>query len=176
MESDVDRLYFEYLCSSITDQSFVKDFRRVLRRLYDTEFVWTIPLDADRAWYGMLIREVWLESSGFDTNSEWAKMGCSVLEMLLGLEGISFETFAEEIPDGFFWEMLYNLGVLEYPDQQYVEHEIDDILSRFVWRNYDEYGRGGIFPRILAVDDQRELDLWHQCNGYILEFYLAYGR
>ncbi len=47
--------------------------------------------------------------------------------------------------------------------------EIDDILERLIWRQYQEDGQGGFFPLAWPEQDQREVELWYQMNAYLAE-------
>lgn len=67
----------------------------------------------------------------------------------------------------WFWDMIENLGLYEYTDDEYVEEDVDDILERFMELQYAPDGFGGLFV-ITDAGDIRGKDIWWQLNRYLL--------
>lgn len=129
-----------------------------------------MPNDDNRAEEGQALRDEFLETSGTDiVDEEWMAIGCSFLEMLIGLSRrLEFETGAEARV--WFWTMLENLDLRHLTDAVDIPPEsIDEKIDAVIWRTYSFNGRGGLFPLDHPAKDQREVELWYQLNAYLLE-------
>jgi hypothetical protein len=169
----LDELYLTWLYSqvgSVKLKNKVRTYWCLLRRLYQTEFVWQIPNDDNRIEDGRDLRQEFLESEQIDADADWVELGCSMLELLIVLSRrLSF--LAEGEPSDWFWHMIDNLDI-HVNDRDYNETReghIDETLNRVVWRQYAPDGRGGIFPLRRPEYDQRDVELWYQLNAYLLE-------
>ena len=178
MSKPLDELYFVWLYSQVGDPEIenpVRTYWRILRQLYTKEFVWIIPNDDNRLADGIELRYEFVDQSGLkDVDPDWIHLGCSMLEILVGLSRrLSFECEGE--PRVWFWQLINNLGLWRYNDKRYdakpdiSEKVIDTILDRVIWRNYNIDGKGGLFPLKAAREDQRYVELWYQLNAYVLE-------
>lgn len=174
----LDDLYLEWLyakVATVKTQSSSRTYWILLRQLYSKEFVWFVPNDDNRVEDGRDLRAEFLEEVPLDgAHPDWLDLGCSMLEMLIGLSRrLSFE--AEGEPREWFWILLRNVDLARYTDAQCTRltdkgwSRIDETLNRITHRNYDYDGRGGLFPLNNAQDDQREVELWYQLCAYILE-------
>lgn len=82
-----------------------KTYWNLLRYLYSTEFVWFVPNDDNRAADGKELRREWMAETGIHPDAEWLSLGCSFLEMLIGLSRrLAFET--EEDASFWFWHLI----------------------------------------------------------------------
>jgi hypothetical protein len=99
---------------------------------------------------------------------EWRTLpGCSILEMTIAFARRA-EFSTEQSAEDWFWEFMYNLGLHDFCDKKNPEkQDIVDILDRFVWRDYDEFGHGSMFPTDNPTADLRTLDIWYQFNVYL---------
>lgn len=175
MSKPLDELYFTWLCSQVGEDGRTKNPRtywRMLRELFQKEFVWFIPNDDNRAEDGKDLRFEFIADVDLDIEPEpsWMNMGCSMLELLIGLSRrLSF--LADGEPRDWFWELVENLNLEQYSDNVLVpDNRIGDILDEVIWRTYRRNGRGGLFPlRDRRCSDQRNLELWYQMNDYVLE-------
>lgn len=173
MSPPLDELYFQWLYSQVgsvkvKDQS--KTYWELLKQLHKKEFVWVVPNDDNRVEDGRDLRMEFLAEQGIDaTDSYWLRMGCSMLELLVGLSRrLAFEADGE--PRGWFWHMMDNLGLRIYSDARILSTDrINEILDRVIWRTYEPDGVGGIFPLKHPKQDQREVELWYQLSAYLLE-------
>ncbi len=142
-----------------------------MRQLYIKEFVWFIPNDDNRVEDGRDLRYEFVDSEDMeDVDPDWMTLGCSMLELLVGLSRrLSFEADGE--PRVWFWHMLDTLEIScndkEYTNQHY--REIDETLDRVIWRTYSPDGHGGLFPLRHATQDQRDIEIWYQLSAYLLE-------
>jgi hypothetical protein len=138
--------------------------------LLKKEFLWTVPNDDNRAEDGRYLRYEFINQTGLQVSPEWMDLGCSMLELLIGLSRrLSFEADGEARV--WFWDLIGNLGIA-INDRHYNEREaarIDEVLENVIYRRYSRAGRGGLFPLVQAERDQRRMELWHQLNAYIME-------
>ena len=174
IEQPLDELYLTWLYNqvgSVKAKRSSRTYWSLLRQLYTKEFVWFVPNDDNRAEDGKELRYEFINDEGLeDVDPEWVTLGCSMLELLIGLSRrLTFETDRE--PQYWFWEMLKNIGLESYNDKvhPYPHKEIDAILERVIWRTYDRDGHGGLFPLKRATKDQRKIELWYQLSAYLLE-------
>lgn len=174
MSKTLDERYLTWLYSqiaSVTVRNPRRTYWTILRVLYSTEFVWFVPNDDNRAEDGRELRYEFFadEDIRWDSEPEWMSLGCSMLELLVGLSRrLSFED--DRPPRQWFWEMMSNLGLDHFTDSvKFYEAEVDTVLSDVIWRTYDQNGRGGLFPLRRPTKDQREVEIWYQLSAYLLE-------
>ena len=173
MSAPLDELYFRWLyglVSSVKQKSSARTYWSLLRLLFRKEFVWFVPNDDNRVEDGKELRYEFLDAEEIETvDPEWIDMGCSMLEMLIGLSRrLSFE--AEGEPREWFWRLLENVGLASYNDRDGVPAElVDEILERIIWRTYSAQGDGGLFPLRSPSRDQRKVEIWYQLNTYLSE-------
>ena len=167
MTSELDELYLEWLSKLVCSKE--RRYDGLLRQLFHKEFVWIIANDDNRAEDGKEIRREFLAAEDLGGNSDFLEIGCSVLELLIGLaRRLVFEAEGELCD--WFWRMIKNLGLHKYTDNSsYSADRVDDILDRLIWRTYEENGWGGLFPLIHPDVDQRGVELWYQKDAYLLE-------
>lgn len=173
MSAFLDQRYFDWLYGqvcSVEVKSPSRTYRNLLHILYTKEFVWIIPNDDNRVEDGKELRYIFLSEEQITVDDQhWMELGCSMLELLIGLSRrLEFET---DIPAvDWFWELLENLNLHKMSDQKHISrHNVEDILDRVIWRNYEYDGSGGLFPLVNAEKDQRKVELWYQLSAYILE-------
>lgn len=140
-------------------------------QLYSTEFVWFVPNDDNRAADGRELRYEWAAGIGEKVDPNWLDLGCSFLEMLIGLSRrLAFE--ADDGNDGasWFWHLIDNLGLLGFNDSSnFKPEDVEEITSAVIWRTYDEHGNGGLFPLQRSNNDQRQVEIWYQLSEYLLQ-------
>lgn len=173
MDELLDEQYLTWLYARIGS---VKETRKELtywylfKLLYTKEFVWLIPNDDNRVEDGRYLRYEFLDEVDVSGNVDpnWMGLGCSVLEMLMGVANrLAFE--ADKTPQLWFWELLTNLGLSGYTDRSVDERAIEDIVDRLIWRTYKPNGEGGLFPLRHPEEDQRHVEIWYQLSLYIQE-------
>lgn len=175
MDPRLDERYFDWLYDQVGSEfhtSPSRTYLKMLEQLFLKEFVWFIPNDDNRAEDGRQLRQEFLdENPDIRVNGDWLEIGCSMLELFIGLSRrLSFEGDGES--RDWFWVLIENTGLYRYNDRmfrRYHEREIDDILDRIIWRTYKPNGHGGLFPLQRAHDDQRDVELWYQLSAYLLE-------
>jgi hypothetical protein len=128
-----------------------------------------VPNDDNRAEDGRALRCEWANEEGADVDHDWLSLGCSFLEMLIGLSRrLAFET--EVVASAWFWHLINNMGLLGYHDKSnFAEEDVDDRTSAVIWRTYEYNGNGGLFPLRAPSQDQRQVELWYQLSEYLLQ-------
>lgn len=169
----LDELYFVWLYSHIANprvRNSSRSYWKLARQLYTKEYVWIVPNDDNRVEDGRELRYEFLKDEDItDVNVYWMDLGCSVLEMLLGLSRrLSFETGRE--PRDWFWHLCENINLHKCHDRSgFCADTVDEILEQVIWRRYDRTGAGGLFPLQKCPIDQRKEELWYSMSHYLLE-------
>jgi len=165
--------YFEWMYDLVTDNRCSEEvsYRRLLMHLHNTEFVYINPMDENRAKNGEHLRYRFARQVGVD--EELLDIGpCSIMEMILAL-AIRCEEETMDDPDvgdrtaQWFWNMVTNLGLGGVMDDQYDRRYVDDVLDRFLNREYEPDGRGGLFRIRNCKYDLREVEIWCQMCWYL---------
>lgn len=148
------------------------------KRLHSIEFTWSVPNDDNRVLDGVQLRNTFIDESDIGYYERWVLDGpCSVLEMLVGLSIRINDIMADAGDDGFlgrwFWDMIRNLGLIEFTDYNYYmkggHFAVSNTILKLVERTYTPNGRGGLFPLKRAKQDQREIEIWYQLHAYLHE-------
>lgn len=177
MSAHLDELYFNWLYAKIDDPSERKLRRthwNLARQLFKKEFFWYIPNDDNRAEDGKALRLDFLAESEIDGDPEWMSIGCSMLEMLIGVAKRLVFMWDGDISQ-WFWEMIDNMGIHQCDDWLYARNpEVEDIVEEamhtVIWRLYSYSGHGGgLFPLHDPPKDQRTTEIWYQMGAYIIE-------
>ena len=175
MNEPLDDAYLTWLYSQIGSvklRTRARSYWRLARKLYTTEFQWFVPNDDNRVEDGRELRFEFLGETGTEADDNWLDLGCSFLEMLIGLSRrLSFMTEGES--RDWFWHFIDTLGLRgfndSYQSQWDEEEDVQPILNRVIYRTYDPDGSGGLFPLQSPDADQRKVELWYQMCAYILE-------
>ena len=172
--------YFEWLCKVISADTFseVVSYRKLLMQLHNTPFRYSIPKDADRAGEGVNLRwrfvckhELTIDGSRFAVLDE-LDGPCSVLEMMVAVAMHCEEHIMDDPSVGnrtgqWFWGMVNTLGLGAMTDERFDKQFVDDAITRFLDRNYDPDGKGGLF-RIKNCDrDLRKVPIFYQLCWYL---------
>lgn len=170
MSEPLENLYFNWLCAKVIRVAVPTPsltYNKLLRELHHTEFVWILSGDDNRAEDGLELRSEFLVEANLDDDGSWNAVGCSILEMLIAFARRAQFT-AGETTSYWFWQFMENLHLDEVNDGSDITSEqIGEVLSDFVWRNYDSRGVGGIFPMGNPPEDQTKVEIWYQFNQYL---------
>ena len=166
--------YYEWLCTMVNP----KEHYALLSYLHNREFLWdpqTMPMDENRAEDGRGLRGIFTNIAGYHQYENHMTDACSVFEMLIGvarrMDYIMLEIGQEEQTDKWFWVLLENLGLDTYTDKDFYAGEVHDILMKFMQRDIDFNGNGGLFPMIHADENQADVEIWYQMSAYLDEVY-----
>lgn len=169
--------YFHWLCQLVDEDEYSDDSPRheLLRLLQQTPFTYILPMDANRFDEGVNLRYRFGAESGVDSRviaSQLDDRPCSVLEMMVALcvrceEQIMCNTDIGNRTGKWFNDMLENLGLTEVDENS--EEEVTDILERFMNREYEPDGQGGLFTLAQKRHDMRTAEIWYQAMWYFDE-------
>ena len=171
--NDVRNEYFRWLYKFVCGDRYAKgiSFRKLLRHLHETEFTWLIPMDENRACDGIDLRYRFAyEYSSPATAESYLDGPCSILEMMVAL-AIRCEDFMDDPQIGdrtgqWFWGMINSLGLGSMVDDRYDEEYVDDVIERFLNREYAPNGKGGLFTVRRCTRDLRDVEIWYQMTWY----------
>ena len=174
----LDERYFVWLYSLVADPS-IQDpestYWRLLKQLYEKPFVWFVSRDDNRVENGKELRSEFLRQEGLQRNEvdpHWIDIGCSFLELMVAMSGrLRFQIDPDSSLAYWFWEeLMANIGLHDFNDASNWEHcDVDEVLNRVIFRQYEPDGNGGFFPLKHPEQDQRGLELWHQLDAYVIE-------
>ncbi len=172
-EDHVNDEYFEWLCEQIDSGRFSKNvsYRKLLMRLHNIEFTWFVPHDDNRADDGIQLRRRYGLSKDDTSLSRYILGPCSVFEMMVAL-AIRCETIMDDALIGdrtgqWFWGMIHSLGLTPMNDSKFNRDYVDDIIARFLNREYEPDGRGGLFTIRHCTHDMRTVEIWCQLSWYL---------
>ena len=175
-DNELRRAYFKWLSRIVCGRRYSKgvSYQKLLKHLYNTEFRYLLPRDEDRAKDGVDLRYRFAEEQGY--NDDWVMdilhEPCSVLELMVSLaidceEGIMDDSEVGDRTGQWFWGMVVNLGLGSMIDSRYDADVADDILDRFMDRQYAPDGRGGLFTIRGCKHDLRDVEIWYQTCWYL---------
>lgn len=172
MSGTLDDQYLPWLYGLVAEVRTRRGSRTywdLFRKLYTTEFAWFVPNDDNREEDGRELRREWANQEGIDPDPDWLRLGCSFLELLIGISRrLCFEGEGEV--SAWFWHLINNLGLTGYHDRsKFNESAVDDITFAVIWRTYEPDGKGGLFPLQNPSQDQREVEIWYQLSEYLLQ-------
>lgn len=164
--------YFEWMYNLVCGDKFAKrnSYRKLLSYLHEIEFYYIIPRDVNRAQDGVDLRYRFAYDI-LDNPKEELGGRCSVFEMMVGL-AIRCESFMDDTEYGdrtgqWFWGMINSLGLGHMIDSKFDKDEVDYVIDRFLRREYEPDGKGGLFTVRHCDDDLRDLEIWIQLCYYL---------
>lgn len=174
LQDRINDEYFDWLCELVDSKRFSKhvSYRKLLMHLHNIEFTWIIPLDDNRADDGVQLRRKFALRRNDITLRRYLTGPCSVLEMMVALavrceEWIMDDTQMGNRAGQWFWGMIHNLGLSPMTDSKFDRDFIDDVIARFLNRDYEPDGRGGLFTIRNCSEDLRTVEIWCQLSWYL---------
>lgn len=180
MYDRVENEYFEWLYTLVCGERYSPDisYRKLLTHLYSTEFIYILPNDVNRAKDGIDIRY------RFTYDNPQLSMGeqqhienigpCTVFEMMIALaircENVMDDPGVGDRTRQWFWGMVASLGLGSITDDRYDEEHVDMVIKRFLNREYEPNGEGGLFTIKKCECDLRDVEIWHQLWWYLNNF------
>ena len=172
---DIIDEYFEWLYYKVCKNRYSDktSFRKLLMLLHKTEFTYSIPMDDNRAEDGKNLR--WVYSLEMDRDYDevclYLDGPCSVLEMMVAL-AISCEDLMDDPQIGdrtgqWFWNMIVNLGLGSMTDSRFDKTYCEEVIFRFLDRDYEPDGKGGLFTIRNCDTDLRNVEIWYQVCWYL---------
>lgn len=170
--------YFAWLYDIVCKNKHIDgiSYKKLLRQLHDTEFTYLLSRDENRAESGIDLRYRFAITEGYEDVSEQVlddlDMPCSVLEMMVALALSCEENIMDDPSYGdrtgqWFWSMIVSLGLGPVNDTRYDRRLVNTALSRFLNREYEPNGKGGLFTIRGCKADLRAEEIWVQMCWYL---------
>lgn len=174
---ELNNEYFEWMYRTVCNEKYSKrlSYRKLLYHLHDIEFTYILVMDGNRAEDGIELRYRF----GYERKYEQSMIAaylddrpCSVLEMMIALairceEGIMDDPNEGNRTGQWFWNMVVSLGLGSMSDARFSKEHTDEVISRFLNREYERNGNGGLFTIEHTNRDLRTAEIWYQMNWYL---------
>lgn len=176
-KNELDNAYFEWLYQLVCDDSYstYASHRKLLMQLHSIEFTWSIDMDRNRACDGEDLRIRFEREYACEPGIMRLYFGdrpCSVLEMMIALsirceETIMFDPNCGNRTGQWFWSMIVSLGLGGVTDLRFDKEYVNKVIFRFLAREYDRDGKGGLFTIPNCDVDLRDVEIWWQMCWYV---------
>lgn len=176
MHNNLISEYFMWLVSLVYHEEYSgkASYKNLLTYLHQTDFIYSILTDGNRAEDGMDLRYRF----AFERNYNYANVDrylarpCSVLEMMVALSVRCEEQIMDDPDIGnrtghWFWGMIVNLGLDSMNDTRFDARFVEEKLRIFLNREYERNGKGGLFTVENCRYDMRNLEIWYQMSWYL---------
>ena len=173
IQDEIINEYFEWLVDIACKDAGVVSYRKLLEYLHRVEFIFIDPMDSNRAADGVDLRYRFAHGYLRDDEAEYLLTGpCSILEMMLALSIRCEENIMDDPTVGdrtaqWFWGMIASLGLGGMYDDNFDIYYVEDVIERFLDRDYDPDGSGGLFTVRNYDYDMRTIEIWHQLCEYL---------
>lgn len=178
--SELIDAYFEWMCQLVTGTIKSKRLRhrKLLAYLHSMSFKYILSMDGNRAEDGVSLRYRF----GYEMNYADPVIAeclddrdCSVLEMMVALahrceEEIMSDPELGDRTGDWFWGMVTSLGLWNMTDSIFNQTRVATTIKRFLNRQYNSDGSGGLFTVRDAMEDLRGVDIWYQMCWYLDTF------
>lgn len=167
-----DERYFEWIVDLLCGERFSKaiSYRKLLTYLHGVEFRYSIPRDENRAADGANLRYHYSLLNDVPEPDEGRPS--SVLEVMTALairceETITTNTELGDRTGQWFWGMVTSLGLGSMTDYRFRERYVEETVERFLDRDYEPDGHGGLFVIEDCDTDLRTVEIWYQMCWYL---------
>ena len=174
---NLNNLYFDWMCQLVYTNRYSKNlsYRKLLSRLHDTDFTYILSMDGNRSEDGIELRYRFGNENGYDhpmIASYLDARPCSVLEMMVALslrceENITSDPDYGDRTGQWFWNMIVSLGLGSMDDEKFDRVYVDDVIKKFLERDYEPNGKGGLFIIDNCDYDLRDAEIWYQLCWYL---------
>lgn len=176
-KNELKHEYFDWMCQLVCDERYSKrsTYHKLMKRLHEIDFEYTIPMDGNRAADGTDLRYRFAYENSYDGPMIAAYLDdrpCSVLEMMIALSIRCEEHIMEDPEVGnrtgqWFWNMIVNLGLGGMIDSKFDKEYVDMVIERFLHHKYKRNGEGGLFKIEYCSRDLRHIEIWYQMCLYL---------
>lgn len=174
--------YFQWLCDLVHCEKKEKSYYKLLKIMFDTEFLVKNKNDINRMVDGCELKTDYFCECNIKEEDKFPG-SCSILEMIIGISKRMMFELARDGDDDesyfyhYFWEILDNLHLTWYDDKKMEWNpgqntvRIEEILRILNERKYQKNGEGGMFPLRNPSKNQKRVEIWYQMQEYINEKY-----
>lgn len=172
--------YYQWMYTLIcNDTAKGPTFHKLMRYLQEIIFIPTIPEDINRTVAGVDFRyrfgyeneysRYYIQSNLVDPIGD-----CRIFEMMVSLAFTIEEHIMDDCEYGdrtgqWFWNMIVSLGLGSMDDSNFSQQYVDEVIDRFIYREYCPNGKGGLFTLYNTTDDLRQIPIWEQAMWYLNE-------
>lgn len=176
-QDKLNNAYFDWMYQLVYDEQYLKgeSYCRLFRLLRNIEFTYVIDMDGNRYEDGIDLRYRFA-SMNHIRQAEIVKhldgQPCSILEMMIAL-AIRLEEHIMDDPNigsrtgQWFWTMIANLGLDDMYDSQFDYKYTRSTIQKFLDREYERDGKGGLFTVKHCKFDLRDVEIWYQACWYL---------
>lgn len=171
----MSKTYFDWLCALVPPERHGhKVSYKMLRLLFDTDFTYAIENDKNRAADGVYLRYRFAIDFGYGDVEPYLNGPCTVLEMMVAL-AVRCEEHIMDDPDmgnrtgHWFWSMIDSMGLGYVRDSSFRVYAVEEAVDRFLNRDYEPNGKGGLFTIKNCRYDLRDVEIWYQMCWYLDE-------
>lgn len=174
-QNELNIEYLNWMYQLVSDNPFGKSYYKLFYLLHDTPFIYLINMDINRHDDGIDLRYRFGTQMRYSDAFIAKRLDihpCSVLEMMIALATRLEEHIMDDPEIGdrtsrWFWEMIANLGLGDMYDENFNRDYADGIIQRFLYREYERNGNGGLFTVENCGEDLRDVEIWYQACWYL---------
>lgn len=177
VHDELENRYFEWLYQIVCGDNIYSrlSYRKLLMFLHRIQFTYSIKRDENRAQDGICFRYRFGCEKGYSDEiiSKYLdNRRCSVLEMMVALANRGEEEIMDDYDYGnrtgqWFWGMIVSLGLGTMNDDEFNENYAYSVIRKFLDREYEPNGRGGLFTIENCKYDMRTVEIWAQFMWYL---------
>lgn len=170
VEKNIEIEYFNWLYYISCGDS--NQYNKLCYFLHGVEFIPIIVMDENRAGDGLKLRRDFIIDNHYpESYISYFKSPCSIFEMIVAL-AIKQEQLMDDPRYGdrtYTWmtEMFRSLGLAGMFDDRFDVEYCEKVIERFLNREYEPDGKGGLFTIKGCTQDLRDVEIWHQMCWYI---------
>lgn len=172
---DIKEAYFEWMYDRMCRNRFAEGntFKKLFVHLHKVEFRYSIPMDKNRYQDGLDLRYRFAyEHAGIENAEAYLDGPCSILEMMVALAIRCEENIMDDPKKGdrtgqWFWRMVISLGLGAMYDDRYDEKYVEEVITKFLDREYEPDGQGGLYFIRDCKKDLRKVEIWTQMHWYL---------
>lgn len=171
--------YFDWMYDLVCYRKYCGrlSYRKLLAYLNNRDFIYILNMDGNRAEDGIDLRYRFAYEHNYDYPMVATYLDdrpCSVLEMMVALairceDSIMADSDIGNRTSLWFWNMIKSLGLDHMSDANFDKDAADEIIDRFLDREYESNGKGGLFTINRCRYDLRSVDIWYQMMFYLDE-------
>lgn len=171
---DIYSKYLAWLCKLVDPNGY---YTKLCALLHSITFRYSMEMDGNRYHDGISMRREFVYRKHLTGHSygDFDVRPCSVLEMMVGLANrceqqiMTNNEYGDRTANWFHY-MLKSLSLDKLYDNQFDEQYARIMVDRFLDRQYDATGYGGLFYIPDAVQsgyDLRQMEIWDQAMLYL---------
>lgn len=172
VRNELSNEYFEWMYQLVCNDRYYKklSYRMLLKHLHNIRFTYILKLDSNREKDGVNFRYRFGYENNYPRETIDLYLGnspCSVLEMMIALAFRAEDQIMDDPKFGnrtgqWFWNMIVSLGLGTMCDEKFDKRYVEKVILRFLNRDYEPNGKGGLFTIDNCKYDLRDVEIWYQ--------------